>query len=167
MGASNENYWVRQINTKRKPWLVRNIWWFVLGMALVFVVMLVTNPKDTFKHNQAVIKCAEQKLYPAMVTALRHEKMRDVQSKTDDEKAWAQFAWSLAEGLLGSGVGGDFASSMIADELAINEVKNFHIYSVGCHDGETVTIGAFGHVWTIYSFMSEERIASEMMKKLN
>ena len=166
METNNDNYWVRQINTKRKPWIVRNIWWFILGIASVLVIMIVTNPKDTFKHNQAVIKCAEQKLSPALVTALRHEKMRDVQSKTDDEKAWTQFAWSLAEGLLGSGVGSDFASSMIADELAINEVKDFHIYSVGYHDGETVTIGVFGHVWTIYSFMSEERIASEMMKKL-
>ena len=166
MEANNDNYWVRQISTKRKPWLLRNIWWFILGIALVLATMLVTNPKDSFKHNQAVIKTSEQKLYPAVVSALRQKKMQDVQSQTDDEKAMSQFAWALAEGLLGSNLGSSFASSVIADKLAIDKVRDFHIYSVGYHDGETITIGAFGQVWTIYSFMTEERIASEMIKKL-
>ena len=58
------------------------------------------------------------------------------------------------------------ATSMIADELSINDVRNHHIYSTGFHNDKMVTIGLFGHVWTIYDFMSESKIASEMMEKL-
>ena len=166
MEANNDNYWVRQISTKRKPWLIRNIWWFILGIALVLAIMLVTNPKDNFKHNQAVINSAEKKIYPAMISALRQDRMTNTQSQSEDEKIFSQAAWSLAEGLLGSGLGTSIATSMIADELSVNEIRNHYIYSTGYHNDKMVTIGMFGHAWTIYDFMSESKIASEMLDRL-
>ena len=166
MEANNDNYWVRQISTKRKPWFIRNIWWFILGIAVVLAIMLVTNPKDNFKHNQAVINSAEKKIYPAMISALRQDRMASVQSKSEDDKIFSQVAWSLAEGLLGSGLGTSIATSVIADELSVSEIQNHYIYSTGYHNDKMVTIGLFGHVWTIYDFMSESKIASEMLERL-
>ena len=166
METNNDNYWVRQISTKRKPWIIRNLWWIILILAVVLAIMLVTNPKDSFKHNQAVINSAEQKIYPAMMSALRQDMMMNTQSQSEDEKLVSQAAWSLAEGLLGSGLGTSFATSMIADELSIDNVENHHIYSTGFHNDKMVTIGLFGHVWTIYDFMSESKIASEMLERL-
>ena len=135
-------------------------------LAVVLAIMMVTNPKDSFKHNQAVINCAEQKIYPAIMSALRQDIMMNTQSQSEEEKGFSHAAWALAEGLLGSGLGTNFATSMIADELSINDVRNHHIYSTGFHNDKMVTIGLFGHVWTIYDFMSESKIASEMMEKL-
>ena len=166
METNNDNYWVRQISTKRKPWIGRNIWWIILLVALVLAIMMFTNPRDIFKHNQAVINSAEQKIYPAMMSALRQDMMMNSQSQSEDGKLFSKAAWSLAEGLLGSGIGTSFATSLIADELSINDVRNHHIYSTGFHNDKMVTIGLFGHVWTKYDFMSESKIASEMLEKL-
>lgn len=166
METNNDNYWVRQISTKRKPWIIRNLWWIILILAVVLAIMLVTNPKDSFKHNQAVINSAEHIIYPAMKSALRQDMMMSTQSQSEDEKLFSQAAWSLAEGLLGSGLGTSIATSMIADELSVNEICNHYIYSTGYHNDKMVTIGLFGHAWTIYDFMSESKIASEMLERL-
>ena len=166
MEANNDNYWVRKISTKRKPRLKRNIWWFILGIALVLAIMWVTNPKDSFKHNQAVINSAEKKIYPAMISALRQDRMTRAQTQSKDEKIFSQATWSLAEGLLGSGLGTSIVTSVISDELSINEIHNHYIYSIGYHNDKMVTIGLFGYVWTIYDFMSESKIASEMIERL-
>ena len=166
MEANNDNYWVRQISRKRKPWFIRNIWWFILGLALVLAIMLVTNPKDVFKHNQAVIKSAENKIYPAVMSALKQDRMKNIQSQSEDDKIISQATWSLAEGLLGSSLGTKFATSMIADELSVDDIHNHYIYSTGYRNGKMVTIGLFGHAWTIYDYMSEDKIASEMLERL-
>ena len=166
MEANNDNYWVRQISTKRKPWIIRNIWWFTLGIALVLTIMLVSNPEDSFKHNQAVINSAEKKIYPAMISALRQDRLTSVQSQSKDEKLLSQAAWSLAEGLLGSGLGTSFATSLISDKLSVNEIRSHYIFSTGYHNNKMVTIGLFGKVWTIYDFMSEGKIASDMLERL-
>jgi hypothetical protein len=166
METNNDNYWVRQISKKRKPWFIRNIWWFILGIAFVLAIMLLTNPKDSFKHNRAVINSAEKKIYPALIAALQQDRMTNIQSQSEDNKHFLQATWSLFEGLFGSGLGTSFATSIIADKLSVNEVSDHYIYSIGYHDKKMITIGLFGHVWTIYDFMSESKIASEILERL-
>ena len=165
MTTDNYTFSTESIGRTRKPWIKRNLWWIILLPATVLAAMLLTNPTSSFKHNQAVINSAENKIYPALKSALRQSRI--MQSQSDDDQIYSLAAWSLAEGLFGSDMGETFVTNMIADELSVDSICNRYLYSAGYHNGQKVTVGLFGHVWTTYDFMTEDKIASAMLEQMN
>ena len=134
---------MNQYTSHRKSWLARR-WWLV-ALILIIVVMAATNPSNPFDHNQAVLKSSEQK---------------------NDDDDLSNHEWSIANTVAISKLGGTTIVDQIANNLRVETVVNMLVLSIGYHNDDEVTVGLFGHVWTIYDFMSSNRIAHEINDNL-
>ena len=159
---------MNQYTSHRKSWLARR-WWLV-ALILLIVVMAATNPSNPFDHNQAVLKSSEQKIYPALLQAMRVNKLNGSNAffddDDDDDDDLSNLEWSIANTVASSKLGGTMIVDEIANSLRVENVVNMLVLSIGYHNDDEVTVGLFGHVWTIYDFMSNKRIAHEINDNL-
>ena len=164
---ASTNYWVNQISHKRKPWLVRNIWWFTLGVAIVFSIMLITNPKEVIQHNRAVKHSIEKRIYPLVIETMQQEIRNESKDNPSNDKDMMNAISILLSELAET----DFMSSItingLTEEFAVDQVKNCYIYSIGYSDSRKMTIGLFGKTWMYADFMSDKKITDYISKQLN
>ena len=80
----------------------------------------------------------------------------------DDDDDLSNLEWSIANTVASSKLGGTMIVDEIANSLRVETVVNMLVLSIGYHNDDEVTVGLFGHVWTIYDFMSSNRIAHEI-----
>ncbi|MBR1549921.1 MAG: hypothetical protein IJ634_04720 [Bacteroidales bacterium] len=164
---ASTNYWVQQISHKRKPWIIRNIWWFILGIAVILATMLVTNPKDEFKHNRAVQHCVENRIYPLTIETMKQEIRNDSKSKPSDDKATMNTISVLLSGFMESNFMSYITINGLVEEFAVDRIDDHHLFSIGYSNGRKMTIGLFGKTWMFADFMSDKKLMERISEYLN
>ena len=164
---ASTNYWVRQISHKRKPWIIRNIWWFILGLAVVLAAMLVTNPKDEFKHNRAVQHCVEKRIYPLVIETMKQEIRDDAKGRNKDDKATMSAMSILISGFLESDLMSYVTINGLVEEYAVDRIEDHYLYSIGYSHDKKTTFGLFGKTWMFADFMSDKQLMERIGEYLN
>lgn len=119
----------------------------------VIVAMIATNPKDLTKHNRAVQQCVETRIYPLTMEMLKEE----IRGENGGSAARSVVS-ALVSGLLESDIVSNVTVNGIAEQLYVDRLENYWLFSVGYCDDDKMTVGLFGKTWMFADFMSDDTL---------